>query len=129
MDPITGILVGASLLGGIMQGAGGRKQVSPQWLKEHFGPQIVTDETLELFNRMLNSPAGQQAIAQAVQQGNRVQNEMETRAAASGMGPAGGASSGASIFGTAAAGSAANANVNAVRSDLWGQGFNAAQNM
>lgn len=127
MDPITGILVGASLLGGILQGTGGRKQISPDWLREHFGPQMVNAETMEYFNRILNSPYGQQQLSQAVQGGQQFQNETESRAAAAGMGPAGGANSGSSIFGEAAAGGAANAAARGVRGDIWARSFDAAQ--
>lgn len=127
MDPITGILVGASLLGGILQGTGGRKQISPDWLREHFGPQMVNTETMEYFNRILNSPYGQQQLSQAVQGGQQFQNDTESRAAAAGMGPTGGANSGSSIFGEAAAGGAANAAARGVRSDIWARSFDAAQ--
>jgi hypothetical protein len=127
MDPVTGILVGASLLGGIMQATGGRKQIDPEWLKQHFGPKIVTDEALQYFNEILNSPYGQQALASAVQGGQQLQNETETRAAAAGMGPTGGAQSGSSIFSEAAAGGAANAAARGVRGDLWARSFDAAQ--
>jgi hypothetical protein len=127
MDPVTGILMGASLLGGIISSTGGRKTIDPEWLKQHFGPKIVTDETMEYFNRILNSPQGQQMLSQAVSSGQATQNAIESRAAAAGMGPSGGAQSGSSIFSEAAAGQAPQNAANAVRGDIWSQSFNAAQ--
>jgi hypothetical protein len=124
---VYGILAGAQLLGGIISGKSGRKELSPEFLKQHFGAQAVTADTLEYFNRILNSPTGQNMLAQAVQRGSQFQNEVESRAAATGQGAGGGGSSGASIFGQAAAGSAAQHAAGDIRSDIWSQAFNAAQ--
>lgn len=108
MDPITLALIGASIGGGILQAAGGKKakSISPEWLKKHFGPDAVTEEMIALFNQIINSPQGQQLMTSAAEQGAQFETDVARRSAAAGMGPAGGAESGASIFSGAAAGGA-----------------------
>jgi hypothetical protein len=106
--PIGLILMAASLAGGIMS-SGGRKVIDPEWLKQHFGAAAVTEEMTTLFNQYINSPAGQDIMANAASQGSQMETALRSNTAASGMGAGEGASSGASIFSDSAAGGATKA--------------------
>lgn len=108
MDPITAGLVITSALGklGGMFGGKKRKQIDPNMLRQMFGAKAITDEQMELFNRAINSPQGQQLMTGAAQQGQQLQTDIARRSAEAGLGPSGGASGGADIFAGAASESA-----------------------
>jgi hypothetical protein len=109
----------ASVGGGLLQSFGGKKnQISPEWLKKHFGAERVNNEMIALFNQLINSPYGQSLMTNAAEQGNQFQTDISRRAAAAGFGPSGGAESGASIFSQAASGGAVNSLQRGVRSDM-----------
>lgn len=120
MDPITLGLVGVSALGklGSILGQRKRGQLSPDILKQMFGAKAITDEQMELFNRAMNSPQGQQLMTGAAQEGQQFQTDVARKSAEAGLGPAGGASGGADIFAGAAANSAVGNLQRGVRSNM-----------
>jgi hypothetical protein len=127
MDPVTATLMALSAGGGIMSALGGRKQVSPEMLRQMFGPNAVNQEVLDLFNNVINSPYGQQLLSSAAEQGQQFQRDTESAAAKAGYGGAG--TSGASIFSTAASGGAVNSLQRNVRSQTYAQMLPVAQQM
>jgi len=96
----------AAVAGAIMKSAGGKKAIDPEWLKQHFGADAVNEETIAMFNNVINSPYGQQAMATATQQGNQFESQLRAASAASGLGAGEGGQSGSSIFSESAAGGA-----------------------
>jgi len=118
MDPVTLTLMAAVAGGGILSAFGGRKTISPEWLKEHFGASAVNQEMLDLFNSVINSPQGQQLMTQAAEQGQQFERDVASRAAAAGFGGGGGAESGASIFSQAASGGAVGSLQRGVKSNI-----------
>lgn len=129
MDPVTMALMGASLAGGILSGAGGKKTISPEWLKQHFGADAVNEEMISLFNNVLNSPYGQQLMTNAASQGSQFENALRSGTAASGLSGGEGGSSGASIFSDAAAGGATKSLTNQAKSGIFQQVLPVAQSM
>ena len=127
MDPITMILSAASLAGGLLGGK--RKMIDPNWLKMKFGPQAVSDEALQLFNNILNSPHGQKIMANAAEQGQSFAREINKRSAEAGLSGAGGASSGTGIFATSAAQGAGDSFARDERANLYQSVLPAAQQM
>jgi len=103
MDPLSLVLGAASVGGGILQALGGRKQIDPNWLKQHFGAQAISSEFVELMNTLINSPQGQKMMADAAEQGSQLQNEIIRGQAQAGLGGGEGANSGSSIFAAGAA--------------------------
>lgn len=101
MDPVSMILGAASLAGAIFGGK--RKQIDINWLKQKFGAGAVSAEALELFNNIINSPQGQSIMANAAEQGQQFQRNVNKGAAEAGLTGAGGASTGTGIFATSAA--------------------------
>jgi len=102
MDPITAVLSAASLAGGIFGSK--RKHIDINWLKQKFGAKAVSDETVQLFNHILNSPYGQQIISSASEQGQQFGRNVNQASAAAGLSGGGaGAESGTGIFATSAA--------------------------
>ena len=105
-DPVSLALNGASILGGIFGKK--RKHIDPEYLRAHFGPQAVARDTTDLANYIMNSPYGQQLLANAAESGQNFQTDMAARAAASGLDPSSGGQAGAGDFATSAAGQAQN---------------------
>lgn len=111
--------------GGILAASGGRKALDPAALKRLFGPKAVTDEAMEYYNRMLNSPEGQQMLAGASQQGAQFSNALNDRLAQSGL-AGGGATTGVGAF-QQAAGSTAGASLErGVKSNIYGNALDQA---
>ena len=127
MDPVSLILSAASLGGGLMQAFGGRKEISPEWLRQHFGASAVNQEMLDLFNNIINSPVGQRMLASAAQQGQQFGRDVASQAAQAGFGPGGGADSGASIFAGGAAAGAPQALERDVRANIMAEALPLAQ--
>lgn len=126
MNPVQLILTAASLGGAIFGNK--RKQIDVNWLKQHFGPAAVSEEALNLFHNILNSPYGQGLMANAAEQGQAFSRQIEQRAAATGLqGPEG--SSGTGIFATSAAKGAGDALQRGVSSDFYKLALPAAQQM
>ena len=126
MPVIPIILAAASLAGGIMQAAGGRKVIDPEWLKKHFGAEAVNEEMVTLFNQIINSPYGQQTMADAASQGAQFESQLRSASAATGMGAGEGGKSGASIFSESAAGGATKALTREARGGIFQQTLPAA---
>lgn len=125
MDPVTITLGAISALGGIIGAAGGKKAIDPEVLRKLFGPDAINNDTIELFNKMINSPVGQQKLAAAAQTGASFSNALNQRLAQSGL-AGGGATSGVGAF-TQAAGTQAGAGLEAgVRGDIYQQALDAA---
>jgi hypothetical protein len=126
MGPAAIVLGLASLAGGILGGR--RKQIDPEWLKQHFGPQAVSEETLALFNSLLNSPYGQRLMSTAAEQGQQFGRDVNLQAAQAGLsGPD--ASSGTGIFATSAAQGAGNSFQRDVGSQFFQMALPMAQEM
>lgn len=127
-DPVSLALNGASLFGGLFGKK--RKHIDPEYLRQHFGNKAIADDTTELANRILNSPYGQQLLANAATSGQNFQTSMAAKAAASGLDPSSGASAGAGDFATSAGAQAQNTFERGVRSDVYQQAMPiaAAQN-
>lgn len=126
MSIVQMVLGGASLAGAILGGQ--RKTIDINWLREHFGPQAVSDQALQLFHTILNSPMGESIMANAAEQGQQFQRDTARGAAQSGLaGPSG--SSGAGIFATSAAKGATDSLQRGVESNFYQMALPAAQNM
>lgn len=95
------VLQGLSALGGIFGKK--KKYMDEQTMRALYGPQAIGKDTTELANFILNSPYGQQLMAQAAEAGQGLQTEMASNAAMSGLSPDTGAESGTSTFATGAA--------------------------
>lgn len=122
MGPVVaGALKAAPYVLGALGGLFGKKKkyIDPEELKRRYGPQAIAGDTTALAQFILNSPYGQQLLANAAEQGQSFQNEMNSRAAASGLGPASGAQSGTSDFATSAAGQAQGSLERGVRSGIF----------
>jgi len=101
MDPVSLILGAASVAGAILGNDKG-KTIDPEWLKQHFGAAAVNEQTMKLFNQILNSPYGQSVLSSASEQAQQFARETNRQAAMSGLnGPEG--ASGAGVFATSAA--------------------------
>lgn len=127
MDPVSLILGAASLAGAILGNEKG-KTIDPEWLKTHFGAAAVNEQTMELFNKILNSPYGQGVLANASEQAQRFQHETERQAAITGLnGPEG--TTGAGIFATSAAQGATDAFQRDARGSFYQMALPIAQQM
>lgn len=106
-------------LGGIF----GRKKkyVDPEALRQKYGPRAIARDTQELSNYILNSPYGQQLLAQAAEAGQGLQTEMASRAAAAGVDPSSGGQSGAGDFATSAASQAQSGLERQTKANVWQQ--------
>lgn len=125
--PLAPIAIGAiTALGGIIAGKDGTKTIDPNVLKKLFGPEAVTKETIELFNRMINSPQGAQMIAQANEQGSQFANALNAKLAEAGV-AGGGGTSGVGAFQQAAAASAPHSLERGVRADMFANASQLAQ--
>lgn len=129
MDPVTMVLMGAAAAGGIISAVGGKKEISPEWLKKHFGADAVNEEMITLFNNILNSPYGQQVMTDAASQGSMFENALRSRIAETGLGAGEGGSSGASIFSEAAAGGATKSAIGQARAGIFQQTIPLAQQL
>lgn len=127
MDPITIILGLASAAGAIMRSSDGRPIIDPNFLKQHFGAQAVTDEFVKQFNLLLNSDYGRNALASAATQGSRIATDVAANAARAGFGPGEGQDAGSAIFGRSVAESAGDSLARSVRAELAAQSLKAAQ--
>ena len=125
MDPITAILSAASLAGAVFGQQ--RKHIDPNWLKQKFGAQAVSEEALTLFNNIINSPHGQAVLANAAEQGQQFQRNVAQQGAAAGLTGPGGASSGAGIFATSAAQGATDSFQRDIRGGFYQQALPVAQ--
>jgi hypothetical protein len=92
------VLQGLSALGGIFGKK--KKYMDAETLRQLYGPNAVGKDTTELAQYILNSPYGQQLMAQAAEQGQTFQNEMNAKAEAEGLSPDTGGQSAASDFAT-----------------------------
>lgn len=94
------ILQGLSALGGVF----GKKKkfMDEQTLRQLYGPAAIGKDTTELANSILNSPYGQQLLAQAAESGQGLQTEMAARAAGAGLDPSSGGQSGSGDFAVSA---------------------------
>lgn len=126
-DAIMIALMAASTAGAI--GGGQRKQISPEWLKAHFGAAAVNQETLDLFNNLINSPRGQQLVNSAAEAGQRFSTDVNANAAAAGLTPMGGGGSGTGVFATSAGDQASNRMVSDVQGNLMSAILPIAQQM
>jgi len=95
------VLQGLSALGGVFGKK--KKYMDNETLRALYGPQAIGKDTQEIANFILNSPYGQQLMAQAAEAGQGLQTEMASRAASAGLSPDTGGESGASTFATSAA--------------------------
>lgn len=127
MDPVTAILSAAALAGGILGGQ--RKQIDVNWLRQHFGPEAVSKEALDLFNNILNSPHGQALMANAAEQGQQFGRNVNKGAAEAGLTGPGGADTGAGLFATSAAQGATDSFQRGVQSNIYQSALPAAQEM
>lgn len=125
MDPITAVLMAASLAGAIK--GGDRKFIDENWLKEHFGAHAISEEAKALFAHVINSPQGQQIIGQAAESGQQFGNQVQAQAAQAGLTPGGGASTGTGVFATSAGDSASNAAVSQARGNVYASVLPVAQ--
>lgn len=78
-----------------------RKHIDPEMLRQRFGPGAVSKDTIELANYILNSPQGQQLLANAAESGQQFENNVNANAASAGLAGPGG-SSGTGVFATSA---------------------------
>jgi len=123
------ILGAASLAGGIMQAAGGRKVIDPEWLKQHFGADAVNQETIDMFNNIINSPYGTQVMADAASQGSQFETALRSNTAQSGAGTGEDAKSGASIFSESAAGGTQKGLVGRARAGIYQNALSTASQL
>lgn len=124
--PAVPVLLGASLLGGILGGIGGKgKPIDPQMLKFLFGPDALNEETQKLFSMISTSPYGQDLIRRASLQGGRISQGISARLARGGL-AGGGAESGIGSFAAAAGGEAGELLQSQARSGMFSQAMEAA---
>jgi hypothetical protein len=95
------------------------KYIDPEELKAKYGPAAVAGDAQKLSNFILNSPYGQQLLSSAATQGQELQTNLASNAAASGLSPDTGASSGASDFAAAAAPQAQAGLERGVKANVW----------
>lgn len=124
--PVAVALGAISALGGVL-GSKGRKEIDPAVLRRLFGPEAVTKDTLEFYNNLINSPQGAAMLNNASVVGANVANQINARAAESGI-AGGGGESGVGSFGVAAGGSASNLLKGNIKAGLYGQALEAALN-
>jgi len=127
MDPITAILAAASIAGAIFGHK--KKHIDPEWLKSHFGGKAVSEEAMNLFHSVLNSPAGHSIIANAATQGQNFGRAVNANSAAAGFGGGGGADSGASVFATSAGQGAQDALTRDAQAQMYSNSLPIAQQM
>jgi len=96
-----------------------KKYIDPEELRQKYGPAAVARDTQALSNYILNSPYGQQLMAQAAEQGQGFQTQMAANAAASGLSPSTGGESGASTFATGAASQAQGGLERQTKAGIW----------
>jgi hypothetical protein len=119
-------LPAASLLGGIFSLFGHRqKPLTPEELARFFGPEALGKDTVDLFNQVINSPAGQSMIQQAQGSGARISQNVAQRLAASGI-AGGGGESGVGSFAAAAGQEAGNVLQTRARGDIFSKAMEAA---
>ena len=124
--PVAVALGAISALGGVL-GSKGRKEIDPEVLKRLFGPEAVTKDTLDFYNNLINSPQGAAMLNNASVVGANVANQINARAAESGI-AGGGGESGVGSFGVAAGGTASNLLKGNIKAGLYGQALEAAIN-
>jgi len=106
----------ASAAGGIFGNK--RKHIDPEMLRQKFGPNAVSKDTIELANYILNSPQGQKLLAGAAESGQQFQNNVNANAASAGLAGPGGAS-GTGIFSTSAGSQAQSGFERAIKGDVY----------
>ncbi len=94
------ILQGASLLGGLF-GHKKKKYLSPEYMRQKYGPQAISRDAQQYYNTILSSAYGRQLMASAATQGQEMQTDLNSRIAATGQGPTGGGDSASSDFAAA----------------------------
>jgi hypothetical protein len=127
--PVMAVLAAVQAAGGIysaIKGKKGQRAVDPEVLKKLFGPEAITEEALQMFNATINSPAGQQMMTNAAQSGQSFSNQMQAELGKAGFTGEGSGSPLAS-FTSAASREAGNSMQRQVRSDMYGNALNAAQ--
>jgi hypothetical protein len=128
--PVALALMGLQALSKFMQAKGQqRKPLDMNMLEQMFGPGAVNQELMGLFNHAMASSQGQQLMGSAAEEGQAFQNDLERRAGAAGLGPAGGASGGADVFASAGAGQAGNNLQRGMRASLMQSMLPVAQQM
>jgi hypothetical protein len=128
MDPISIILTVASLAGGILGKK--KKYIDPEWLKQHFGATAVSEEAMNMFNTIINSPHGQAIMANAQENGQAFSREIAKKSAMAGLSGGGaGADTGTGIFATSAAQGAGDAFARQERGNIYQSVLPAAQQM
>lgn len=127
MDPVTIMLMAASAAGAILGSK--RKYLDPNWLRENFGPEVVTQETTKLVDGILNSPKGQEIINSAATQGQQLTSQIKAHIARAGGGVTGDSLSGNDLFTGAAAEGASNTAVNQAKAGIWQAAMPIAQQM
>jgi len=96
-----------------------KKYIDPEMLRQKYGPASVAKDAQALSNYILNSPYGQQLLSSAATQGQELQTNLASNAAASGLSPESGGSSGASEFAAAAAPQAQAGLERGVKANVW----------
>jgi len=119
------ILRGISALGGVFGKK--KKYLDPEMAHKKYGPQALAARTQELQNFILSSPYGQQLLAGAAQSAQQMQNDVASKAAASGLGEGAGATSGANIFAGGVASGAGNVLRNQATQSVWQSALPVAQ--
>jgi hypothetical protein len=112
------LLGGIQMFGGLFGGKK-KKYVDPEYLRQKYGPEAIARDTQTIANNILNSPYGQQLMAQAGISGQQLQSNLASNAAASGMGNGSGASSGASDFAAATAPQAQGSLESQTKAGVW----------
>lgn len=127
LDDAILLALSAASAGGAIFGNKKQKKIDPKWLEATYGPQAATAEAQEMFNRIINSPKGQQMIDTAAASGQNFGNSTQVNAAKAGLTPMGGGSSGTGVFATSAGDQASNAMMNETRSNVMSAVIPAAQ--
>ncbi len=126
--PVGALLTAApyvlNALGGIFGKK--RKYIDPEELRRRYGPDAINADAMKYYNTIINSPYGQQLMAQAATSGQTAQGNLASRAAASGMGNGSGASSGASDFAAATAPQIQGSLEQTQKANVWQQAFQQA---
>lgn len=123
--PVAAALAAITGLGGIIAGKNGRKAIDPETLKRLFGVNAINDETIALFNNLINSPVGQQMMTQAAQTGQSFSNDLNAKLGQAGF-AGGDAGSPIAAFTGAAGGEAAGNMQRSARAQLFSQALDAA---
>ena len=96
-----------------------KKYIDPEELRQKYGPRAIARDTQELSQFILNSPYGQQLMAQAAESGQGLQTELASRAAMSGLDPSSGGQSGAGDFATSAGAQAQSGLERQTKAGIW----------